>query len=808
MRKRSAVLLVLAVLALVVPAAQAAPARYEGASADGGVVAFSTTDKLVPGDTDLQRDVYVRELDETLGHVTRQVSFGPTGGNDSYPAQFLGISPAGDRVFFATRERLTAEDTDGAEDVYVRNLQTNQTTLVTAGDPSCAASECGHGSLDASGVSGGIVDEGNRVFFISAERLSSQDGDSSADVYVRDLEAGTTTLVSAPAPSCSGSCGAGSKPVVFQGASEDGSKAIFTTAESLLAADTDTETDLYERDLEAGGGSGETRLASVPGSGPEPCPAEHNCEPVNDAISANGAHVFFETNERIAAEDSDHSQDVYDWSGGAGAALVSIGPHGGNGAVNALFERSSAGGGRVFFSTAEQLVAADTDGAQDVYLRSGGTTELVSAGDASCAGSDCGNGSLPTSLSWVSPDGSLAILSTAEPLTAADTDSRADVYARALPGGPTTLVSQPGPTCGDPECGNGESNASFAGASSSGSHIFFVTDEALAPPPEGEPSASGDRDERVDAYDRSGGATTWVSAGQLAGGGSFSGNGAFDAQLQGASSDGSRAFVTTSERLTEADHDVEEDVYERSPGGTLLVSQGNDPELEALLAPPAPTLERTSPESPDESTEPEVIGSEPAAEAAIKIYATSDCSGEPVAIGSAEQLEEGILVQVVKGSTTSFRATAEAEGFISTCSAPIVYRQEGPEEEGEEEEEGGGGGAGGGGGVQLRPVTTTPATGPGGLIPLLVTPKTRITFGPAFKTRLRRPVFRFADSTGQAGTTFSCKIDRGRWEPCSSPLKLKKMGLGKHVFEVEGTNAIGIPEPQPSKRPFKLVRSS
>ncbi len=813
-KQRSALLAAASVAAalLAAPAAQAAPApaRYEGISADGAVAVFSTTERLVPGDTDNFRDVYVRELVEGLGYVTREVSLGPTGGNDAYPAQFLAIDPAGDEVFFSTKERLTATDTDSAEDIYVRDLVTNKTTLVSAGDPSCTASGCGNANVNAGPVAGGVVDEGGKVFFVSSEQLSPADKDANPDIYMRDLEAGTTTLVSAAAPSCSGSCGTGPKPMVFQGTSADGTKAIFTTAESLTAEDTDNETDLYERDLE----TGETKLVSKPGGGPEPCPAappaEGNCESVNSSISANGAHIFFETNERISGGDTDSFQDVYDWSGGT-ATRVSTGAGGGNGEHNALFEGSSGDGAEVFFATGEQLSAADTDGAQDVYVRRGGETELVSEGDPSCAVSDCGNGSLPTSLSWVSADGKTAILSSAEPLTAEDEDARADVYARELPGGPTTLVSRPGPTCVDPACGNGEHNALFAGASPDAAHLFFLTDEALSPPAEGDPTGPGDRDESVNVYERSGGVTTWVSAGSaLGGGGLYSGNGAFDARFQGVSSDGGRAFVTTGERLTEADHDSEEDVYERSSSGTVLVSQGNDPELEAELVPPAPSLEGTHPGSPGALTEPKVLGSEPAAEASIKLYTTPDCSGEPVATGTTEELEApGIVVKVAAGSTSSFRATAEAEGFISPCSSAVVYEQRDPEEPPAEEEGGGGGGGGGSGGPAFVPgIEAIPLKPAGGsTTPQLEVPRTLITFGPAFKTRQKRPVFRFGDATGQAGTVFLCKVDRGGWKACASPVKLKKLSRGKHVFEVRGINASGVAQPQPTKRSFKLVGS-
>jgi hypothetical protein len=88
---------------------------------------------------------------------------------------------------------------------------------------------------------------------------------------------------------------------------------------------------------------------------------------------------------------------------------------------------------------------------------------------------------------------------------------------------------------------------------------------------------------------------------------------------------------------------------------------------------------------------------------------------------------------------------------------------------------------------------------------IYVAPHTRITFGPASKTRARRPVFRFTDSTGQEGTTFKCKLDRERWRGCGSPIKLKRLKLGRHVFQVKAINAVGTPEAKPVKRAFKVV---
>ena len=85
-------------------------------------------------------------------------------------------------------------------------------------------------------------------------------------------------------------------------------------------------------------------------------------------------------------------------------------------------------------------------------------------------------------------------------------------------------------------------------------------------------------------------------------------------------------------------------------------------------------------------------------------------------------------------------------------------------------------------------------------------PQTRITFGPASRTRVRRPVFRFTDATGQGGTEFRCRIDSGRWRGCSSPYRAKLLRAGKHSFSVKGANSV-LFEPQPVSRRFKVVTS-
>jgi hypothetical protein len=71
------------------------------------------------------------------------------------------------------------------------------------------------------------------------------------------------------------------------------------------------------------------------------------------------------------------------------------------------------------------------------------------------------------------------------------------------------------------------------------------------------------------------------------------------------------------------------------------------------------------------------------------------------------------------------------------------------------------------------------------------------------KTRDRTPTFRFGSR--QAGVKFQCKIDRGPFVACRSPFTTKKLGFGKHVFQVRAV-AGKASDPTPAKVSFKVVK--
>src|SRR6185503_14801783 len=113
--------------------------------------------------------------------------------------------------------------------------------------------------------------------------------------------------------------------------------------------------------------------------------------------------------------------------------LLSIGPNGGNGALDVLYGGASPDGSLVYFTTTESLVSADTDASTDVYERSEtGTTTLISTGPNGF------NGPYEARFGGVSSDGQHVFFETTEQLVSTDNDSKRDVYERYA--GTTTLV--------------------------------------------------------------------------------------------------------------------------------------------------------------------------------------------------------------------------------------------------------------------------------------------------------------------------------------------------------------------------------
>lgn len=236
--------------------------RYPTVSADGRFVAFtSESTNLSPDDTTTRGDTYVRDL-QTGTTILADRATGPTGvkGNgDGFDG--MSLSADGRYVAWTTySNNLDPADTDGSvTDVYVRDLQTDTTTLVDRATGSGGA-KANTGSRNPE-----VSSDGRYVAFDSlATNLSVDDTDTTQDIYVRDLQANTTTLVSraAGATGAKGN-GASSAPSI----SADGRYVSFSSqATNLSPDDTNTTTDVYVRDLQANTTTLASRSSGVAGA--------------------------------------------------------------------------------------------------------------------------------------------------------------------------------------------------------------------------------------------------------------------------------------------------------------------------------------------------------------------------------------------------------------------------------------------------------------------------------------------------------------------------------------------------------------
>src|SRR5262245_47078241 len=105
--------------------------RQRGMSADGRFLVFDSDRTLVAGDTNAALDVFVR--DRRTGALERaSVATDGTEGNSH--SQSPAISANGRHVVFQSlASNLDPADTNGVYDLYVRDLDTGVTSLVTVG---------------------------------------------------------------------------------------------------------------------------------------------------------------------------------------------------------------------------------------------------------------------------------------------------------------------------------------------------------------------------------------------------------------------------------------------------------------------------------------------------------------------------------------------------------------------------------------------------------------------------------------------------------------------------------------------------
>ena len=233
----------------------------------------------------------------------------------------------------------------------------------------------------------------------------------------------------------------------------------------------------------------------------------------------------------------------------------------------------------------------------------------------------------------------------------------------------------------------------------------------------------------------------------------------------GACSDGGEH--TPAADLPDGDHVFE--VRATDPAGNPDASPASRGLTVDATAPDAPALSGTDPASPSNDGTPLVQGGAEAG-STVRIYASADCSGAPVATGTAAALAgAGIEVTVPEDATTSLRATAtDALENTSDCSAPLGYTHDG------------------------------------------MPPATSIDAGPSGPTNDATPTFEL--SSGEPGSSFECRLyadgdPAPAFGACSdgdSHTPGSALADGDHVFEARAIDAAGNADASAERREFTL----
>ncbi len=324
-------------------------------------------------------------------------------------------------AFASDAPNLVAGDNNGVSDVFVVDRTTGLIERV---------------SIDSSGVEGNggsftpaLSSDGQIVAFQSfATNLVTNDTNAHADIFVHDRATGGTTRVSVVCKCVQGD-GDASSPAL----SADGQQVAFATDNTqLIGGDTNGVRDVFVHDRT----TGLSRRVSLDSAG-----VQANGASDTPSISADGLRVAFVSQaSNLVAADANALADIFVHDRSAAVTeRVSLDRSGSD--ANGASESPSISGDGLFIafaSFATDLVASDTNGCRDLFVRDrvAATTARVSVDSSGV------EGALDSFAPSISADGAVvAFSSSAANLVANDSNGVDDLFVHERASGITERVS-------------------------------------------------------------------------------------------------------------------------------------------------------------------------------------------------------------------------------------------------------------------------------------------------------------------------------------------------------------------------------
>ncbi len=428
-------------------------------SEDGAQVAFaSVATNLIAGDTAGVQDVFVRDrdsdgdgiLDEAGGVATRRLSVATDGTEGNGDSHSPSISADGRYVVFSSKASNLVADTNAVQDIFVRDRDTDADGIFDeAGDVSTTRVSLGvNGEANAVSFNPMVSGNGRYVAFASASfnLLATDANDGAPDIFVRDLVSSATIVVSIASDGTQANA-----PSLGCAISGSGRHIAFVSGATNLVADDTGYSDVFVHDRDSDGDSNFDQFGMVSTVRVSSLSTGLQANGSSDmpAISEDGRFVFFfsgasdlvgsDTNGvgDIFVHDRDTDADgTFDESGFVATRRVSVASDGTQANGSSFYYVVSADGRYVVFaSLASNLVAGDTNGVSDIFLRDRDVSNdgtFDTAGDVSTVrvstdGATQGNGA--SDKPAISGDGRwLGYSSAATNLIAGDTNGTTDIF--------------------------------------------------------------------------------------------------------------------------------------------------------------------------------------------------------------------------------------------------------------------------------------------------------------------------------------------------------------------------------------------
>ncbi len=391
-------------------------------SADGRYILMSSSDTtLVAGDTNGLSDIFIK--DTITGLITRVNT--DSAGNEALGGASTAFNMSSDGryvAFSSIATNLVAGDTNAVTDVFIKDVTTGLTTRVSTDS---------NGNQATGGVSTRprVSADGRYVVFESeATNLVVSDTNGTRDIFLKDMATGVTTRVNTDSAGNQTTAGADSR---VYGISADGRYIVFQSeASNLVAGDTNARQDVFVKDTL----TGVTTRVNTDSAGNE-SGVVGGARAYARGISADGRYVVFHTRaSNLVANDTNGQTDVFVKDTLTGALTRVTTDTAGNqatGGIGLSQANTISADGRyvVFTSDATNLVAGDTNGQEDVFVKdlwTGITTRV----NTNTAGNEATGQSSGVAIS---ADGRfVAFNSVATNLVVGDTNGAYDAFIKDL----------------------------------------------------------------------------------------------------------------------------------------------------------------------------------------------------------------------------------------------------------------------------------------------------------------------------------------------------------------------------------------